>query len=234
MNPRPLLSLLILTSATACAEKKPAPNGEVQPIARIQLDTNRVIEVIGLRRWTTDMIQDSLRQHAPGQTLDSANVASTLREKLHFADAAVDTSVQVFDENETTQITVGVREPQDSARVHYVPQTLDTIPRIGEWKAITARLTGADNARRLAVVARRHLDGPARRALPAIATAIARTGGAPRDARPYLAGGGEMLTAYIESANPDLSEPAHRLLVALRGSDLGTDPEPWRAWIRTL
>jgi hypothetical protein len=364
MNHRLLLAFAVLTSAAACTEKKSLPNGEIQPIARIQLDTNRVIEVIGLRRWTTDMIQDSLRKYAPRQTLDSANVASTLRYKLHFADAAVDTSVQVFDENETTQVTVGVREPQDSARVHYVPQTLDTIPRVAEWKAITAKLTGGDNARRLSVVARRHLEGPPREivdssvrahpttsrlgyafetpedsvaassvldalakrtsdrdfatalqtieqstslpdrivaalilanfpardsawralvrtavgqrqaqdasiaaqglvglserfarpvdwtpvattihdvldgtalmALPAVAAAVARTGGAPRDARAYLGGGGEMLTAYLESANPDLSEPAHRLLVALRGSDLGTDPEPWRAWIRTL
>src|SRR5258708_5424073 len=171
MNPRPLLSLLILTSATACAEKKPAPNGEVQPIARIQLDTNRVIEVIGLRRWTTDMIQDSLRQHAPGQTLDSANIASILRNKLHFADAAVDTSVQVFDENETTQITVGVREPQDAGRVHYVPQTLDTIARVAEWKTISARLTGSDNAHRLSVVARRHLEGPPRQVVDSSARA---------------------------------------------------------------
>lgn len=363
MNHRPLLSLFILTLAVGCVEKKPVPNGEVQPIARIQLDTNRVIEVIGLRFWTVDMLQDSLRKRAPGQTLDSANVASTLRDKLHFADATVDTSVQVFDENETTQITVAVREPRDSTRVHYAAQTLDTVPRVAEWKAISAKLTGVENARRLTVVARRHLqgkprqvvdstgaqpttnrfgytfetpedsvaaasvldalakrtsdrdfttalqtlgqstslpdrivavlilsnfpardsawralvqasvgqrqgrdasiaahalvglserfartvdwstiantihdvlDGTALMALPAIATAVARTGAAPRDAKAYLSGGGEMLTAYLESANPDLSDPAHRLLVALRGSDLGTDPEPWRAWIRTL
>lgn len=364
MNHRPLLSLFILASATACAEKKPAPNGEIQPIARIQLDTNRVIEVIGLRRWTVDMIQDSLRKYAPDQSLDSANIARTLLHKLHFADAVVATSVQVFDENETTQIAVGVREPQDSARVHYAPQSLDTIPRVAEWKAIAARLSGADNTHRLSVVAGRHLEGPLRdvvdssvpvhpitnrlgyafespedsvaarsvleeiakrttkrdfataietiehstslpdrivavlilanfpardsawralvkaavgqqqaqdasiaaqalvglserfprtvdwtpiattihdvldgtglMALPAIATAVAHTGASSRDAKTYLAGGGEMLTAYLESANPDLSEPAHKLLVALRGSDLGTDPEPWRAWIRTL
>jgi hypothetical protein len=364
MNHRPLLSLFILTSAAACAEKKAVPNGEVQPIARIQLDTNRVIEVIGLRRWTVDMIQDSLRKYAPGQTLDSAGVASTLRYKLHFADAAVDTSVQVFDENEATQITVGVREPQDSARVHYALQTLDTISRVAVWKTITAKLWGGDNAHRLSVVAGRHLEGPVRdvidssvrahpitsrlgyafdtpedsvaahavldaiakrtsdqdfataietvehstslpdrivaalilanfpardsawrallkasvgqqqgrdasiaghalaalserfarpvdwtpvattihdvldgtalMALPATAAAVTHTGAGPRDAKAYLAGAGEMLTAYLESANPDLSDPAHRLLVALHGSDLGTDPEPWRAWIRTL
>jgi hypothetical protein len=363
MIQRPLLYILIL-AAVACAEKKPVPNGQIQPLARIQLDTNRVVEVIGLRRWTVEMIQDSLRKYAPGQRLDSANAAATLRYKLHFADAAIDTSVQVFDENETTQITVGVREPQDSARVHYAPQTLDAIPRVTEWKPITAKLSGGDNARRLSIVAERHLKGPPRdvvdssvqghpitsrlgyafespgdsvaarpildalakrttehdfatavatieqstslpdrivavlilanfpardtawyalvraavgqrqaqdasmasralegmseryarhvdwtpiattmhdvfdgmalTALPAIATAVARTGASPRDAKAYLAHGGEMLAAYLESANPDLGEPVHRFLVALRGVDLGTDPEPWRAWIRTL
>jgi len=364
MNHRHLLTLFTLASAVACAEKKPIPNGEIQPIARIQLDTNRVIEVIGLRRWTVDMIQDSLRRYAPGKTLDSANIAATLRQKLHFADATVDTSVQVFDENETTQITVSVREPQDSARVHYAPQALDTIPRVTEWKAITAKLWGGDNTRRLTVVAGRHLAGPVRdvvdssvrahpitnrlgyafetpedsiaarsvlddlgkrttdhdfttavgtieqstslpdrivavlilanfpardsawralakaavgqqqardasiaaqalvglserfarpvdwtplattihdvldgsalMALPAMANAVARTGASPADAKTYLARGGEMLTAYLERANPDLTEPAHRLLVVLHGSDLGTDPEQWRAWIRSL
>ena len=103
---RPLLPFLILALAVACAEKKPVPNGQIQPLARIQLDTNRVVEVIGLRWWTVEMIQDSLRKYAPGQRLDSANAATTLRYKLHFADAAVDTSVQVFDENETDRKSV--------------------------------------------------------------------------------------------------------------------------------
>lgn len=355
--------LLGFTATIGCGEKPAAPNDEVQPIARIQLDTSRVVEVIGLRRWTVDMIQDSLGKYAPNQTLDSAGVATILRQQLHFVDAAVDTSVQVFDENEATQITVAVREPQDTGRVHFLPQTLDTIPRVAEWKAIGARLAGHDS-HLLRVVANRHFDGPLRdvidssapahpvtnrvgyaydtpedsvdarqtlealakrtspadfatavttldhstslpdrivavfvlanfpardsawqvlmraavghaqaadawlagraiagmaerypravawqpvaplihdvldgtalMSLPSIAGALARTGAGPRDASAYLAGGGEMLVAYLESANPDLNEPAHRLLVTLRGSDLGGDPDPWRAWIRTL
>ena len=78
------------------------------------------------------------------------------------------------------------------------------------------------------------LDGTALMTLPQVAGALAGTGASPRDAKAFLAAGGDMLVAHLESANTDLSEPAHRLLVALRGSDLGTDIEPWRAWIRTL
>jgi hypothetical protein len=43
-----------------------------------------------------------------------------------------------------------------------------------------------------------------------------------------------MVSAYVESDNPDVRDPAHDLLVKLRGQDLGFDPGPWRDWIRTL
>jgi hypothetical protein len=354
----------LIVTMLACTERKPAPTGELQSAARIQLDTNRAVEVLGLRWWSLDMLQDSLAKYAPGEALDSANIATVLRDRLHFADAAVHRSEQVFDENETAQFTIAVREPRDSARVHYASQTLDTIPRVPEWKPLTSRLTGAANSHLLEVVAGSHLEGPARTtvdsssrehpvttqvgyafespedsvvarplidviekrvrprdfttaiqtidgstslpdrivavlilanfpkrdeawrallkaavgqrqgedaalaaraldamgerfphvvdwtpmaatihdvldgtalaALPAVAGALANTGASPRDAAAWLARGGEMLVAYSESANSDLSEPAHRLLVALRGSDLGSDLEPWRAWIRGL
>lgn len=357
-------ALVVLASPTACTERKPARTGEVQPIARIQLDTNRAVEVIGLRWWTIDMLQDSLAKYAPGEDLDTTATAANLRYKLHFADAAVHESEQVFDENETAQFTIAVREPKDSARVHYAPQTLDSVARVAEWKPIRAALLGPENSHLLDVVIDAHLEGPSRitvdssakdhpvttqigyafessedsiaakpivdaiekratdrdlktaietiarstslpdrivatlvlanfprrdeawrsllmaavgrqqardaltaqhaleamsdrfphavdwkpvaatihdvldgmalTGLPGIAGALANTGAAPRDAAAYLAHGGEMLTAYLESATGDLSDPAHQLLVALRGSDLGTDVGPWRAWIRTL
>jgi hypothetical protein len=270
-------------------------------------------------------------------------------------------STVVFDENETTEITVAVREPADAPRVHYAAQTLDSIPRVVEWKPFTKRL--ADTAQ-LRVVANRQLRGPWRdvidsavkgrpvttqvgyafetasdsaelqpivdalatknsehdfttaiqtvdqstsipdrvvavlilanfpgrddtwrellkvavgqrqardamvaqealdalseraprtvdwspmtptihdvldgtalAALPPLASALAATGASPKDARAWLANGGDMLTAFIESANPDVNEPTHALLTALRGKDLGADPEQWRAWIRSL
>src|SRR5436305_5230697 len=109
----------LIAAALACTERKPAPNGQPQAAAHIQLDTNRAVEVLGLRWWTAEMLQDSLAKYAPDVALDSAGVASVLRTRLHFADAAVHRSEQVFDENETARSTIAVREPRDSARVHF-------------------------------------------------------------------------------------------------------------------
>jgi hypothetical protein len=354
----------LIVALLACSERKPAPNGQLQAAARVQLDTNRAVEVLGLRWWSVEMLQDSLAKYAPDVPLDSASIPAILRERLHFADAAVHRSEQIFDENESAQVTIALREPGDSARVHFRPQTLDTIARVAEWKAITSKLTGTANEHLLDVVVASHLEGPARTTvdsssrnhpvtiqigypfespedslaarpiieaiakrstdrdftaavqtldrstslpdrivavlvlanfpkrdsawralvtacvgqqqaadaataahalqsmaerfprvvdwmpiaptihdildgtalmtLPRVASALASTGVSPRDAKAFLANGGEMLVAHLESANTDLSEPAHRLLVALRGSDIGSDLVPWRAWIRTL
>jgi hypothetical protein len=310
------------------------------------------------------MLQDSLAKYAPGRALDASEIAPDLRYKLHFADAAIFSSEQVFDQNETRQSTLVLREPRDSAKVHYLPQTLDSASTLPAWRPITSRLGGAANARLLEAVVGAHLEGPPRTvidsadrahpvttqlgyawesvadslsarpildllarmrsdkdfrtalgvvqkstseidrvvaalvlsnfpdrdsawhallresmsslqrrdaatawqaldgmservsrtvdwtpvakrihdlldgtalaALPSVANALARTGVAPKDAHAFLAGGGEMITALLESDNSDLSDSAHRLLTSLRGSDLGSDVEVWRAWIKTL
>jgi hypothetical protein len=355
---------ILFPLATACHERAVKPKGELQSLARIELDSNRVAEIVGLRWWTPDMLQDSLAKYAPGRSLDDPDVAPDLRYKLHFADAAVFTSEQVFDQNETRQYTIAVREPSDSSRVHYVAQTLDSAASLAAWRPLTSRLAGPAHAHLLDVVTAAHLEGPPRTvvdsadrahpvtsqlgyafesaadslearpildalarmksdgdfttaatviqkstseidrvvaalvlsnfpdrdpawhllllesvaalqradaatawqaleamserfprvvdwtpvaprirdvldgtalaALPSVASALGRTGVSSKDAHAFLAGGGEMITALLESDNSDLSEPAHRLLVALRGSDLGGDVEAWRAWIRTL
>src|SRR3954466_7778316 len=105
---RLILSLALVT-VCACTERKPTPSGNLQTAAHIQLDTNRAVEIIGLRWWTVDMLQDSLGKYSPGVTLDSANIVAILRSQLHFADAAAHRSEQVFDENETAQLTIAVR-----------------------------------------------------------------------------------------------------------------------------
>ena len=58
MIPRRSLSAALLLVAVACGKEASAPDPEVQPMARIELDSNRTIEVVGLRRWTTDMLRD--------------------------------------------------------------------------------------------------------------------------------------------------------------------------------
>src|SRR4051812_28278239 len=47
------------------------------------------LELIGLKRWTVPMIQDSLRRYAPTDSLMSHACAAILRQKLRFADASV-------------------------------------------------------------------------------------------------------------------------------------------------
>ena len=98
----------------------------------------KTIEVVGLERWTVQMIQDSMNRYSPGDSLQSHACAAVLRYKLHFADAAAeyipssppDTGLYVF---------VSVVEPQDSARVRYrtVGLRSDTATVAAEWRAGT-------------------------------------------------------------------------------------------------
>ena len=332
-----------LVAVAACTPDKAAPPAELQPLARVELDSNRAVEVIGLRRWTPDMIRDSLRKYAPDDGIESDATAANLRNLLGFADAATLVHTVVFDEDEKATITLLVREPGDSARVHYAAQTLDTIAHNPEWsalaralndtagrmlsivtaaqldrvalespadsqlampflKTLAAKKTAADYEAAVktidssnsepdravaalvlanfpdrdgawrsllkAAVGREQgqdafiaqhalaalsdraarpvdwspmastihdvLDGTALGALAPLATALAATDASPAQASAYLAKGGEMLVALLDSENPDARDPAHDLLSKLRGQDLGFEPDPWRDWIRSL
>jgi hypothetical protein len=358
---RPLVALVMVLAA--CAKDAPPPL-PVQPLARIELDANRAVEIIGLRRWTPEMVRDSLRKYAPDDGIESDATAANLRNLLGFADAATSIHTVVFDEDEKSTITIAVREPGDSARVHYAAQALDTVPERAAWRNLAAMFVADSSGRLLPIVAGAHLDGYSRlvvdstvkrrafahregyefespadslaarpildslarrisnadfgeavetidksrsapdravaalvlanfperdrawhsllraatgreqardalvaqhaliglsdraartvdwspmdstihdvldgtalAALAPLSTALAATGASTGNAHAWLAKGGEMLTAYVESDNPDIRDAAHALLVKLRGSDLGFEPEPWREWIRTL
>jgi hypothetical protein len=354
---------LALCLGVGCATDAPQPAPDVQPMAVVELDSNRTVEIIGLRRWTPEMVRDSLAKYAPDEGLDSDAAAANLRNFLGFADAATSIHTVVFDQDDRTTVTLAVREPTDSARVHYAEQELDTLPRRAEWTDLAralndstgrmlqivsaARLEGfsrlvvdstvrgrtvahregyafespndsvaampilamldakrtpadfdaavqtiesstsspdraiaalilsgfpdrdgawrallkaaigreqgrdafiaqhalvsmSDRAARpvdwspMVEVIRNVLDGTALAALAPLAKALAATGASPAQAPGYLANGGEMLTAYVESDNPDIRDSAHDLLTKLRGQDLGFEPGPWREWIRTL
>lgn len=353
----------LFLALAACA-KDAGPPPEVQPLARVELDSSRTVEIIGLRRWTADMLRDSLKKYAPDEPIESDATAANLRNLLGFADAATSVHTVVFDEAEDATITIAVREPSDSARVHYAEQALDTVPQRADWRVLTSRIMQDTTGRMLQMVAGAHLDGLSRividstvrgraithregyafespadslavmplldslifrrspadfaaavqvietsksgpdravaalilsnfqerdgawrsllkaaigreqardafvaqhalvalgerhprpvdwspmtttihdvldgtalAALAPLAGALAVTGASTAQAPGYLANGGEMLTAYVESDNPDIRDSAHGLLVKLRGSDLGFEPGPWREWIKTL
>ena len=359
---RQLAGVLLIVGG--CAKDAPAPEPDVQSIARVDLDSARTVEIIGLRRWTVGMLRDSLKKYAPGEDLDADATAANLRNLLGFADAAMSVHNVVFDEDESTIITLAVREPTDSARVHYAPQSLDTVPERADWRPVTDPLVNDTTGRLLQIVAGAQLEGPSRlvidstvrsrrfthregydyespadslaarpvldvlatkntaadfdaavraaassnsgpdraaaalilanfpdrdeawrsllrlavgreqardafiaqralvelseraprpvdwspmestirevldgtalAALAPLATALAATGASPAQAAAYLGNGAEMLTALVESDNPDIRDAGHDLLVRLRGQDLGFEPQPWRDCVRTL
>jgi len=82
------------------------------------------------------MLQDSLAKYAPGDSLQSHACAATLRYKLHFADAS--SATFSFGQGKSDAVVVSVREPQDSARVHYRDLPLDTLSPRKAWAPITA------------------------------------------------------------------------------------------------
>jgi hypothetical protein len=91
------------------------------------------LELIGLKRWTLAMIQDSLARYAPGDSLTSHACAALLRRKVGFADAAVQYYPPGFEGNPKGYFAVPVVEPQDSARVRYRARPRDSVPDRADW-----------------------------------------------------------------------------------------------------
>jgi hypothetical protein len=313
---------------------------------------HKTVEVIGLRRWTLGMVQDSLKKYAPEADLGTHACAAILRYKLGFADAASSSYIEQSTPDARTpqveRVTVLVMEPQDSARIRSRAVPLDSTAPYAPWQDIralvrtkpnevstaiqlgglfepdsmaswlarfsrdtasirrawqlrsrhatpgehaTARdllvsspdmftrisavlvLTGAGDrdstshalvqamlesegavrsfaASALQAVSREHprrrdwtpvapaihaiLDGTGLYQLTPMVSALNATQVGPSDARAFLANGGRMLLNLFQSSFPSNREPAHKLLIALRGKDLGSAVGPWRAWIESL
>jgi hypothetical protein len=91
------------------------------------------VELIGLKRWTIPMIQDSLAKYAPHESLLTHSCAAILRDKLKFADA----SVGYFPKGEMgltkELVVVSLIEPQDSALIRYRAEFTDTLPQRKAW-----------------------------------------------------------------------------------------------------
>jgi hypothetical protein len=96
------------------------------------------LELIGLKRWTLAMIQDSLARYAPGDSLTSHACAAILRGKLGFADAAVQYYAPGLEGKMKGYFAVPVVEPQDSARVRYRARPRDSVPDRADWAAALA------------------------------------------------------------------------------------------------
>jgi hypothetical protein len=90
--------------------------------AQVAYDTPHArVEVLGLRHWTLQALQDSIRHRVPSQTLADAACMVTLRDSLHFADALVESLTYSTrpGEPERHYLIIKVIEPQDSARVRW-------------------------------------------------------------------------------------------------------------------
>ncbi len=94
--------------------------------AVLQNDSLRV-ELIGLRRWTVPMIEDSLRRHAPTASLLSHACAVALR-AIGFADASATYYPAGTGGDARELLVVSVIEPHDSALVRWRPAFRDTLP----------------------------------------------------------------------------------------------------------
>jgi hypothetical protein len=119
---------------TAIALSISYPRVAAQAQAILTLPGKTSVEVIGLKRWTISMIQDSLAKYAPGESLASHACAAVLRYKLGFADASATDYLFITQADTTEQIIVAVVEPQDSARVHFRHVAMDTTRPYRPWR----------------------------------------------------------------------------------------------------
>lgn len=95
------------------------------------------LELIGLKRWTVPMIEDSLRRYAPKDSLLSHACAAVLREKLKFADASVMYYTTTIDGKPMKPyFAVTVVEPQDSVLIRYRGLFRDSLPARRTWASI--------------------------------------------------------------------------------------------------
>lgn len=109
--------LQLLLSGGAAAQVVRTPEGTV--------------EFVGLKRWTVEMIRDSMAVKAPGVPLGQCAAILT---QLGFPSA---TSDQYVDERGEEYAVVSVVEPEDSARISFRPEPRDSSAERRGWEAGT-------------------------------------------------------------------------------------------------
>ena len=105
-------------------------------------------EVIGLRRWTTQMLADSLQLSAPGISLfQTTECTKTMTERLHFSSVYIErTFFSGQPAERAAAVVVRVVEPADSARIHWRRTPRDSQPIRKEWTEL--RRTMSDSSGR--------------------------------------------------------------------------------------
>jgi hypothetical protein len=201
----------------------------VRPPAVLSLPDGRVVEVLGLRRWTLAMLQDSLARYAPGDSLHRHSCAATLRYILGFADASAG---QVEDRDRRPRAVVVVREPQDSAGVRFRHLPADTTPGRAVWRPVSALIQARPVAYQLAVAA--FLEGDT----------VLSPGRRSRDPGDHLAAASALAFLRSRTAEADrraaqraLRESPNELdraVAALVLRNFGERDDTWRALVETM
>jgi len=109
------------------------------------------IEIVGLRRWTIQMIDDSLAKYSPQDKLTAHACAAILRFKLHFADASVSVYTGMTKAQTKPYVAVTVVEPSDSALIHYKADFKDSLPVRAEWAEAIAQFKAANELAQTAI-----------------------------------------------------------------------------------
>lgn len=135
---------VIVAGAALATYSAGAPTAPVSAQAVLRQE-GRTVEVVGLRRWSLAMLQDSLARH--GESLYSHTCAATLRYKLGFPEAA---ATRIVLSPDSVVIIISVVEPQDSARVRHRELPFDTAVRPG-WESVAAVAQQEPGAFQLAV-----------------------------------------------------------------------------------
>jgi hypothetical protein len=126
---RGMKTRIILLLCIACASSAPAQTPDT------------VVEVLGLKKWTFQMVQDSVAHYAPGTTLGSWACAVILRDSIGFAQA----SVQEVQFPDHVYRTLAVVEPDERKTLR--PLTLrDSAALRPEWRGLIAALAASPNS----------------------------------------------------------------------------------------
>jgi hypothetical protein len=127
---------------TVCSLLAGCAGVPIRPVVRGTLGPGFTVEVVGLRRWSLPMIDDSLAKYVPGETLASHACIANLRDNLGFADANIigfaTLHITGTDTTRSRKMILLVREPQDSARVHQIVRAKDYTARLVEWRPVTS------------------------------------------------------------------------------------------------
>ncbi|MBL0938507.1 MAG: hypothetical protein IBJ03_06420 [Gemmatimonadaceae bacterium] len=80
-----------------------------------------IVEVTGLRRWSLEMLRDSVRVHRPGLELHDSACAAVLRQFLGFPDAQVITQTYVDSAGAKPRrfVSIKVIEPGEADRIRW-------------------------------------------------------------------------------------------------------------------